>query len=248
MSNSSFGERLKRRRKMSKYSQAELSQKSGVSQQAISGIESGRNSPSEQTIIMLAKALGCSVAELMMDADNTQVIPLNKAQEMLRSLLTEDEYEELKLYQGAEPTYREVVKDVLRAHQREKKEPVVLTRSIPVFDSPAAAGTPLYAESSYEYMDFPISEIPKGTDFGVRISGESMQPTIKNGSIVFVKKTVELRNGEIGVFMLGDSAVCKRLKLDDQERVVALESDNAEYGSIKGHDLDGFRVVGRVLL
>lgn len=216
---------------------------------SVSNWESGKTTPTVENVLALSKLFGCTVAELMIDEpDTSRVIPYNEAMETLRIVLTEDEHEALTLYQGAEPTYREVVKDVLRAHQREKKEPVVLTRSIPVFDSPAAAGTPLYAESSYEYMDFPISEIPKGTDFGVRISGESMQPTIKNGSIVFVKKTVELRNGEIGVFMLGDSAVCKRLKLDDQERVVALESDNAEYGSIKGHDLDGFRVVGRVLL
>jgi len=131
---------------------------------------------------------------------------------------------------------------------RFQKNPVVPMRSIPVFDSPAAAGSPLYAESDYEYMDFPISDIPEGTDFGVRISGQSMQPTIEDGSIVWVEKTVSLHNGEIGVFMLGDSAVCKRLKLDDLGRVVALQSDNPDYDSITGYDLEGVRPVGRVIL
>ena len=62
---SNFGERLKARRLMLHLSQNELSKRSGVSQQAISGIESGRNSPSEQTIIMLASALRCSLSDLM---------------------------------------------------------------------------------------------------------------------------------------------------------------------------------------
>lgn len=66
---SNFGERLKARRLMLRLSQNELSKRSGVSQQAISGIESGRNSPSEQTILMLSAALHCSLSELMQDGD-----------------------------------------------------------------------------------------------------------------------------------------------------------------------------------
>ncbi len=215
---------------------------------SVSNWESGKTTPTSENALALSKLFGCTVNELMIDEpDTSRVIPYDEAMETLRIVLTDDEREALKLYQGAEPTYQQVAKDVLRAHQREKKETIVQTRSIPVFDSPAAAGTPLYAESSYEYLDFPVSEIPKGTDFGVRISGESMQPTIKDGSIVFVAKTVELRDGEIGVFMLGDSAVCKRLKLDNAERVVALISDNPAYAPIEGYALDGCRVVGRVL-
>ena len=62
---SSFGDRLKAERKRKKFSQIELSKKSGVSQQTISAIESGRNSPSEQTILMLAAALSCPVGVLL---------------------------------------------------------------------------------------------------------------------------------------------------------------------------------------
>ena len=56
---------LKKRRKELGLTQAELAKKSGVSQQAISFIESGRNTPSEGTLRLLASALGYSVAGLL---------------------------------------------------------------------------------------------------------------------------------------------------------------------------------------
>lgn len=56
---------LKKKRKEKHWTQAELAEKSGVSQQAISFIESERNTPSEGTLRLLAKALGCPISELV---------------------------------------------------------------------------------------------------------------------------------------------------------------------------------------
>ena len=55
---------LRNLRKRRKLTQRELSDLSGVSQQAISFIENGRNTPNEGTLQLLAKALDSSVAEL----------------------------------------------------------------------------------------------------------------------------------------------------------------------------------------
>ena len=58
-------ENLKRKRKQARLTQIQLAEKSGVSQQAISFIESGRNTPSEGTLRLLAAALKCTVSELL---------------------------------------------------------------------------------------------------------------------------------------------------------------------------------------
>lgn len=58
---------LKKKRKEKHLTQVQLAGLSGVSQQAISFIESNRNTPSEGTMRLLANALNCSVAELMGD-------------------------------------------------------------------------------------------------------------------------------------------------------------------------------------
>ena len=121
-------------------------------------------------------------------------------------------------------------------------------REMLVYTYPAAAGLPLYAESDFDRIEFPEDEVPVGADFGIQISGDSMEPTIHDASVVWVHKQTTIREGEIGIFMLGDSAVCKRARMNGNDRIKYLKSDNPAYEPISGSDLEGLRVVGRVLL
>lgn len=61
----SIADNLKRKRKQARLTQLQLAEISGVSQQAISFIENGRNTPSEGTMRLLATALNCTVSELL---------------------------------------------------------------------------------------------------------------------------------------------------------------------------------------
>lgn len=249
-----IGQKIKQLREEREWSQEQLALKMGYkSRSSINKIESGINELPQSKIYAFARVFGVNPSELV------AIDPLPRENVVSASEIT---LHVKKLFGNHAEGLLEVFDTLNDEGQKEalnlieqfseiprfQKNPVVPMRSIPVFDSPAAAGSPLYAESEFEYLDFPVSEIPEGTDFGVRISGQSMQPTIEDDAIVWVEKTVELHNGEVGVFMLNDSAVCKRLRLDDLGRVVALESDNPEYDSIRGSDLEGFKIVGRVIL
>lgn len=119
--------------------------------------------------------------------------------------------------------------------------------SIRTFTFPSAAGLPVWVEDDFERLDFPASKVPPGTDFAIRIAGDSMEPAIADGAYVFVHAQPTLQNGQIGIFMLHvDEAVCKRFHCDG--RTVRLVSDNPRYEPIVIHEeTDGFRVVGRVL-
>lgn len=114
-----------------------------------------------------------------------------------------------------------------------------------VYTNPSAAGIPLYAENDYEHIEFPASEVPRGADFGVRISGDSMEPTIPDGTIVWVHKVPELQEGQIGIFMLDDGAVCKRFYNTDNG--IELRSDNIKYDTIRVSEFERLGIVGRVL-
>lgn len=251
-----IGERIKTLRRRHGYTLEELGQLCGVGKSTVRKWENGLISDIRQSnLAKLANALGSTPEALMgWDEDEEKTRLLAEEVRFIEKIQNQYGKQAVELLQafaelnaGGKSRAVEAVIE-LSEIQRFQKSPAVPMRSIPVFHSPAAAGTPLYAESEYDYVDFPVTEIPEGADFGVRISGESMQPTIENGSIVFVEKTLDLQSGEIGVFMLGDSAVCKRLRLNAQGRVVALQSDNPDYPSITGYDLEGFRVVGKVLL
>lgn len=124
-------------------------------------------------------------------------------------------------------------------------KPEVATCDMLVYTFPAAAGIPLSAEDDYERMEFPCSEIPTGADFGIRIRGDSMQPTIPDGTIVFVRKQPEMQNGQIGIFMIDDGALCKRFYRRGEQ--IILQSDNPKYKDIEVGEHERLFIVGKVL-
>ena len=82
---------------------------------------------------------------------------------------------------------------------------------IRIYDAPAAAGTGNLLDS-YSYELMPVDDtVPKGADFAVRVSGDSMEPRFVDGQTVFVKEQSVLQVGEIGVFAVDGDAYIKKL-------------------------------------
>lgn len=82
-------------------------------------------------------------------------------------------------------------------------------KAIPLFDWPACAGDGFY----FDQASVPFENIEaknQNTDYAVRISGKSMEPTIEDGSVVMVKQANELSNGDIGIFSINGEIMCKR--------------------------------------
>lgn len=117
-------------------------------------------------------------------------------------------------------------------------------REIPVYTQPAAAGFGNYLDDGdFEVMRL---EAPINADVGIKISGTSMEPVIKNNSIVWVKQCETLEYGETGIFILNGNAYCKVLKSDSDG--VYLKSENPEYADIRILPSDLLRVYGKVLI
>lgn len=117
---------------------------------------------------------------------------------------------------------------------------------VEVFDEPAAAGlgNPVDIPPSHTEQ-YPSDYVPPKTNFGVLISGTSMEPKIPDGSTVFVQATPALDNGEIGIFVLDGKSYCKRLKKD--EETVRLHSINPQFEDIDIPPFSELRTLGRVL-
>lgn len=64
-----IGENVKKMRLKLGISQNKLAKSAGISQAALSGIESNVKNPSSVTVELLANALGCTTAELLGEAD-----------------------------------------------------------------------------------------------------------------------------------------------------------------------------------
>ena len=79
-----------------------------------------------------------------------------------------------------------------------------------------SAGTGSFLdEGSFELVSVPAHTIPDGTDFGIRVSGDSMEPVYHDGQIVWVKECSEVPVGQVGIFVYDGEGYLKML--DEQE-------------------------------
>lgn len=97
------------------------------------------------------------------------------------------------------------------------KEPLANESSggkwIPVLGD-VAAGIPIEAvEDIVDYEEIDAALAATGDFFGLRIKGSSMEPRIREGDVVIVRKQDDADTGDTAVVMVnGDSATVKRIK------------------------------------
>jgi SOS-response transcriptional repressor LexA len=240
-----IGRRLAHARAMAKQTLREVATRSGVTSSTVLRYENGEIEKIKLPVIeALANTLGVNAAWVLGKSKN--MFPSQSASFMERHSWA---VPLVDAYERSSTDTQQAACAVLRIPHVIPDAPFAPSMcEMIVFDYPAAAGLPLYAESDFERVEFPEDEVPSGADFGIRVSGDSMEPTIADGSTVWVHKQSDIRDGEIGIFTLADSAVCKRARLNGRGRVRQLESDNPAYESITGSDLEDLRIVGKVLL
>lgn len=84
-------------------------------------------------------------------------------------------------------------------------------------------------------------DIPEGADTTIDIAGDSMEPTLSNGDVVYVQHTNQLEIGDIGVFYLDGQNFIKEYGGDE------LISHNPEYAPIQISEFSTFVIQGKVL-
>lgn len=73
---------------------------------------------------------------------------------------------------------------------------------MPVSNLAVSAGTGAFLdEGNFEMVSFPESSIPAGAEFGIRVSGDSMEPVYHDGQIVWVQQCERMGIGEVGIFI-----------------------------------------------
>ena len=123
-------------------------------------------------------------------------------------------------------------------------------RKMKIYDLPASAGFGNYLEGDAPFSVFEFEEnlIPLQADFGLRISGDSMEPNIQDAAVVWVKEQIQVDNGDIGIFIHNGDAYCKKLSIDYTTRQVQLISLNTHYAPITVYEYDTLKTVGKVLI
>lgn len=236
-----FNRTLRLLREGRRLTQEQLAVAIGISKSAVSMYEQGNRQPDFETLETIADFFNVDMNLLLGCNSDQQEAALDKASIAWGKPI-------LKAYASAVRPTQEAACAVLGiSHVNPDPQflPEEATCDILVYTFPAAAGLPLMAEDDYERLEFPESVVPAGADFGIRIRGDSMVPTITDEAIVFVRRQPDLQNGQIGIFMIDDEAVCKRLQ--KKGNTVSLKSDNPAYKDILIQPHQRFYVVGKVL-
>ena len=231
-----FAANLKKLREDNDLTQDMLSRTLGISKSTISMYENGNREPDFETLELIADYFNVDMNFLL---DRKPAVPVDPIDALARPIID--------AYKRANHSTQAAACAVLRIPRVIPEGTEEEQLSVRTFTFSSAAGLPAWVDDDFEYRNFPASEVPPGTDYAIHIAGDSMEPAIMDDSYVFVHEQPDLEIGQIGIFMLHeDEAVCKRYYRG--KNAVRLVSDNPQYEPIvvKG-ELDGFRVVGRVL-
>ena len=108
-----------------------------------------------------------------------------------------------------------------------------------------SAGTGNFLDGTDFEMIEVGDEVPENADFGVKITGDSMEPKYINHQIVWVHQQDSLMHGEIGIFCLNADAFCK--KLQDDNDGLFLISLNKKYPPKPVGENDSLTIFGKVV-
>lgn len=125
--------------------------------------------------------------------------------------------------------------------------PIKQTKLIPVIGT-IACGSPIFAEQNViDTLAFPVELLPSGEVFFLQANGDSMEPDIKDGSYVMIRKQEDVENGEIAAVLLNgdeDSTLKRVRKMGD---TILLEAINDAYEPYLVNEENPARIIGKAV-
>ncbi|WP_194746246.1 S24 family peptidase [Staphylococcus chromogenes] len=107
----------------------------------------------------------------------------------------------------------------------------------------AGVGERLHDESLFtETVKAPVPP----HDLALKVNGDSMEPMFKDGEIIFVEKTHNIKNGQIGIFIIEEEAYLKKVLVEDDR--LTLISLNKNYKDLHFYENQSVKLVGKVIL
>ncbi len=202
-----------------------------ATQQKVSRWENNRNMPTVEQFVGLCRLYGVKdVYKVFAEQDFSDLVfELNReGREKL------EEYKELLIASGK---YAPV--------QTERKVIRFPDRTLPLFSIGASAGTGQFLDSSdYEMVEVP-DDVPISATFGLHVSGDSMEPTLEDGQLIWVHQQPYLEDGDIGIFYIDGNAYVKEYR--QTEEGVLLISHNEKYKPIRVSADSENRIYGKVV-
>ncbi|WP_436860404.1 LexA family protein [Staphylococcus caeli] len=177
----------------------------------------------------LARRLDIAKSSVSRYLNKTSQFPLNKVNDFAKVLKVSPEY-------------------LLGVGEHSQIETLPV-KKIPVV-SQISAGLPIYSEENLiDYIYFSKEKLNDGKEeFGLKVSGDSMNKIFDEGDVVVIEKDSIVENGQLGVVMInGYNGTVKRIRYNGDQIILIPESNNPNhYPQVYGKN-DEVKIVGRVV-
>ncbi|HEO7000110.1 TPA: S24 family peptidase [Streptococcus agalactiae] len=220
----------------------QLAEELGKTKSTISKWEKGTRSPKIYEIEEIAKFFGVEPKKMMFGDHST---PIDSQVELIPSTLQKINATSSQLEHSRQLIVLDTAETQLEQQNtvENSKNTVVELFSYNYYDHAASAGTGQYLNDvQVETIELPVDY---DADFVIPVYGDSMEPEYHSGDYVFVKLSVELADGDIGVFEYYGDAYIKQLLINNEGAF--LHSLNSKYEDIPIDRDSDFRIIGEVI-
>ncbi len=181
--------------------QKEFAKTLGIPPNTYGGYENGQREPKIEFWVMLADKYKVAIDWLMGFSDDP-----HKTKYEAKSVIDER-------YSALDAHGKRLVDAVMDIELGRVEEPapkIIDLGTIRKYLSRPAAGVGGLVEGE-DYEDIPRTlEMPKNADFCLVVSGDSMEPYIKDGELIFVNETAPLHDLDVGVFFVDGATYVKQ--------------------------------------
>lgn len=264
-----LGEIIKNFREEKKLSMDRFAEKSGLTKGYISMLEKNEHPkskkpiiPTEETLLKVAKGMGVDIDFVLSRLDSDQEIqinispknmlnidnpstPTNPQVELIPSTLQKINATSSQLEHSRQLIVLDTAETLLNQQKEIKnnEDTVIDLFSYNYYDHAASAGTGQYLNDvQVETIELPVDY---DADFVIPVYGDSMEPEYHSGDYVFVKLSIDLSDGDIGVFEYYGDAYIKQLVINAEGAF--LHSLNSKYDDIPIDKDSDFRIIGEVM-
>ena len=220
-----IGNKIKYYREQMGMTQEDLAKKLKTTRQSISRYENGDRKANQDILFELADIFGISINTFFPRVETKDI---NEVYNLLNS------------------DNQAIVYDFAKTRLQEQNQNTISDNVIPFpttlnLDAVVSAGTGEWQDDNFKEEIEYDGQIPNH-DYVVRVNGDSMQPLFEDNQILFIRKTHDVRDGQIIVCMLNNETYVKKIM---GNRLVSL---NKKYDDIQINEYDDFSVVGVVVL
>lgn len=121
------------------------------------------------------------------------------------------------------------------------------TVKIPVLGK-IACGDPILVEENYgEYRYESPDRLPSGRLVYLEAKGDSMAPTIPDGSLVLIREQGNVENGEIAAVLLNGNTEATLKRVKKQGKAIILMPDNPKHNPIIVNAENPAKIIGKAI-